>query len=229
MDRDTIRIGEVVSIDPVACTCRVVFDDDDSLNSYDLPVMQRCTYDNHDYQLPDIGEDVVVAFRRGGEEDGIVLGSFYAGEITPPESSPEKRTVVFKDGTRFSYDREAHELTMTIEGTEIVYNRRTGTITVPETITVNCTDAVVNASSSLTINSPTSTFTGDVIIQKTLSVTGLITGAGGFTVSGGSGVKATGNIELIGSMNASQDVVAGGISVMSHTHTAPHGETSGPH
>lgn len=93
METDTIRIGEVVSIDPVACTCRVVFDDDDSLNSYDLPVMQRCTYDNHDYQLPDIGEDVVVAFRRGGEEDGIVLGSFYAGEITPPESSPEKRTV----------------------------------------------------------------------------------------------------------------------------------------
>ncbi len=118
---------------------------------------------------------------------------------------------------------------MTIEGTEIVYNRRTGTITVPEMVTVNCTDAVVNASSSLTVNSPTSTFTGDVIIQKTLSVTGLITGAGGFTVSGGSGVKATGDIELIGSMNASQDVVAGGISVMSHTHTAPHGETSGPH
>lgn len=104
METDTIRIGEVVSIDPVACTCRVVFDDDDSLNSYDLPVMQRCTYDNHDYQMPDIGEDVVVAFRRGGDEDGIVLGSFYAGEVKPPESSPEKRTVAFKDGTRFSYD-----------------------------------------------------------------------------------------------------------------------------
>ena len=64
MESDSIRIGEVVALNPVACTCRVVFDDDDSLNSYDLPVMQRCTYDNHDYQMPDIGEDVVVAFRR---------------------------------------------------------------------------------------------------------------------------------------------------------------------
>ena len=33
METDTIRIGEVVSIYLVACTCRVVFDDDDSLNS----------------------------------------------------------------------------------------------------------------------------------------------------------------------------------------------------
>ena len=33
-----IKIGEVSSIDPAKCTARVVFDDEDSIVSYDLPV-----------------------------------------------------------------------------------------------------------------------------------------------------------------------------------------------
>lgn len=87
------------------------------------------------------------------------------------------------------------------------------TITAPNTVTVNCTTATVNASGSITFNSPTSTFTGDVTIQKTLSVVSHISGTGGLTVSGGSGAAVTGNLQTTG------DVVAGGISLMHHTHT----------
>lgn len=211
---DLIKIGEVSSVDPEKCTARVVFDDEDSLVSYDLQILQRNTYENQDYQMVHPGEDVVCLFLGPGQEDGFIIGSLYAGEIKPPEASIDRRTVVFSDGTRVCYDRQEHKLTVTIEGTEIVFNRLDGSITVPNAVTINCTTATVNASSSVTLDTPKTDITG------VLNVTGLITGKGGLAVSGGGGAAVTvsGNMNLEGQIDASSDVVAGGISLMNHKH-----------
>lgn len=211
---DLIKIGEVSSVDPEKCTARVVFDDEDSLVSYDLQILQRNTYENQDYQMVHPGEDVVCLFLGSGQEDGFIIGSLYAGEIKPPEASLDRRTVVFSDDTRVCYDRQEHKLTVTIEGTEIVFNRQDGSITVPNAVTINCTTATVNASSSVTLDTPKTDITG------VLNVTGLITGKGGLAVSGGGGaaVTVTGNVKLQGQIEASSDVTAGGISLMKHKH-----------
>lgn len=223
MQFDNFKIGEVSSINPARCTARVIFDDENSMVSYDLPIMQRNSMGNRDYQMPDIGEDVLCLFRSDGFEDGVIIGSFYAGDVEPPETTADRRTVVFKDGTRICYDRAAHTLTVTIAGTEIVFDQQKGSITVPDSVTVNCTTATIHASKSVTIDAPDTFFTGNITVQ------GLINGQGGFTVTGGGGVVANCNIQLNGSMAATGDVTASGISLNSHTHTAPHGETSGPH
>lgn len=223
MNFDCFKIGEVSSIDPSACTARVIFDDEGSIVSYDLPVMQRNSFGNKDYQMPDVGEDVLCLFRGNGFEDGVIIGSFYAGEVAPPESNTDRRTIVFKDGTRVCYDRAAHVLSINIEGTSIVFDRQTGTITVPSSVTVNCATATVNASGSVKIDTPDTSMTGN------LTVEGLITGNGGLTVKGGGGVVADCDIKLNGRMDATDDVTAGGISLSSHTHTGVHGETSEPH
>lgn len=223
MQFDNFKIGEVSSIDPARCTARVIFDDENSMVSYDLPIMQRNSYGNCDYQMPDIGEDVLCLFRSDGFEDGVIIGSFYAGDVEPPETTADRRAVVFKDGTRICYDRAAHTLTVTIAGTEIVFDQQNGSITVPDSVTVNCTTATIHASKSVTIDAPDTFFTGNIMVQ------GLITGQGGFTVTGGGGVVANCNIQLNGTLTATEDVVASGISLNGHTHTAPHGETSGPH
>lgn len=209
-----IKIGEVSSIDPAKCTARVVFDDEDGLVSYDLPVLQRNTLKNHDFAMPDVGEDAIVLFFGEGQEDGVILGSIYAGEVTPPESTENRRTVVFDDDTRVCYDRAEHKLTVTIEGTEVVFNRQDGSITVPNAVTINCTTATVNASSGITLDTPKTDVTG------VLNVAGLITGKGGLAVSGGGGaaVTVTGNMKLQGQIEASSDVTAGGISLMKHKH-----------
>lgn len=211
---DLIKIGEVSSVDPEKCTARVVFDDEDSLVSYDLQILQRNTYENQDYQMVHPGEDVVCLFLGPGQEDGFIIGSLYAGEIKPPEASLDRRTVVFSDDTRVCYDRQEHKLTVTIESTEIVFNRQDGSITVPNAVTINCTTATVNASSSVTLDTPKTDITG------VLNVTGLITGKGGLAVSGGGGaaVKVSGNMNLEGQLDATSDVVAGGISLMKHKH-----------
>lgn len=223
MQFDNFKIGEISSINPVKCTARVIFDDENSMVSYDLPIMQRNSLGNRDYQMPDIGEDVLCLFRSDGFEDGVIIGSFYAGDVEPPETTADRRTVVFKDGTRICYDRATHTLTVTIAGTEIVFDQQKGSITVPDSVTVNCTTATIHASKSVTIDAPDTFFTGNITVQ------GLINGQGGFTVTGGGGVVANCNIQLNGSMAATGDVTASGISLNSHTHTAPHGETSGPH
>lgn len=209
-----IKIGEISSIDPAKCTARVVFDDEDSIVSFDLPVLQRNSLKNHDYAMPDVGEDAIVLFFGEGQEDGIILGSIYAGEVTPPESTENRRTVVFDDDTRVCYDRAEHKLTVTIEGTEVVFNRQDGSITVPNAVTINCTTATVNASSGITLDTPKTDVTG------VLNVAGLITGKGGLAVSGGGGaaVTVTGNMKLQGQIEASSDVTAGGISLMKHKH-----------
>lgn len=218
---DLFKVGEVSSVDTAKCTARVVFDDEDSINSYDLPIMQRNTFGNADYGLPDIGEDVLCLFLGPGQEDGFIIGSFYAGEVTPPENSQDKRTVVFKDGTRFSYDRSTHVFTATIEGTEIVFDRQNGSITVPQGLTINCTTANLNASQKVTINTPNTEVTGNLLVR------GKFTGQGGMAISGGSGSTAV----VTGSVEVTQDVKAGGISLVGHTHTeqGDGAETSGPH
>lgn len=222
-----IKLGEISSIDPSKGTARVVFDDEDSIVSYDLPVLQRNSLKNHDYAMPDVGEDAIVLFFGEGQEDGVILGSIYADEVTPPESTGNRRTVVFEDGTRVCYDRSEHKLTVTIEGTEVVFNRQDGSITVPNAVTINCTTATVKASSSVTLDTPKTDITG------VLNVAGLITGSGGLAVSGGSGAAVTvsGNMNLQGQIDASNDVTAGGISLMGHTHTeqGDGADTSGPH
>lgn len=65
-----IKIGEVSSIDPAKCTARVVFDDEDGLVSYDLPILQRNSLKNHDFAMLDVGEDAIVLFFGEGQEDG---------------------------------------------------------------------------------------------------------------------------------------------------------------
>ncbi len=218
---DLFKVGEVSSVDPVKCTARVVFDDEDSINSYDLPILQRNTFGNHDYQTVEVGEDVLCMFLGPGQEDGFIIGSFYAGEVKPPESSNDKRTVVFKDGTRFSYDRASHVFTATIEGTEIVFDRQNGSITVPQSVKIFCTTADVNASKKVTINTPNTEVTGNLLVN------GKFTGLGGMAVSGGSGATAT----VEGTISVTKDVVANGISLTAHTHTeqGDGAETSGPH
>ena len=87
------------------------------------------------------------------------------------------------------------------------------TINAPS-VEVNCSTAVVNATSSNTITSPTSTFNGNMVVTGSLDVTGAVIG-------GAAGSFAAAVSGLTGSF--------GGISVENHTHTennVDNGQTS---
>lgn len=184
-----IKIGEVSSVNPANGTARVMFADEDEVVSHDLQVLQRNTIKNQDYAMPDIGEDVVCLFLPCGSEDGFILGSVYAGEITPPESDGNKRTVVFADGTKISYDRANHILSATIRGTE--EEDGTSIVATRENVNVVCSGTAdiqagtVNATAnSATVKASTINLTGDVTITGKLSVSGDVTAQSNITATG---------------------------------------------
>ena len=85
--------------------------------------------------------------------------------------------------------------------------------TVGGSATLTVTGSAMLKAASVTIDSPQTHVTG------ALTVDGLITGGGGMVVSGGGGATVTGNFTLNGSLSATDDVTAGGISLMHHVHT----------
>ena len=88
-------------------------------------------------------------------------------------------------------------------GTRIEHDRRTGQVT------VETTGKVLVEASEVTIDAPQTTCTGK------LTVVGLLTYQGGMAGSGGTGAAA----KIQGSIEASDDVKAGNISLASHDHT----------
>lgn len=177
--KSIIRIGEVSSIDAAKGTARVVFDDFDSIVSYDLQVICRNTFANRDYAMPDIGEDVICIFLPTGTEAGFILGSVYAGEITPPENDINRRCVEFSDGAKFMYDRKTHIFTVAIGDTKITANEDGVDVDSKSTVhaKVGSNEVTLDASG--------------VAIKGDLTVTGNITATGSASVAS---VSASGSV-----------------------------------
>lgn len=176
-----IRLGEVSSVNAEKGTACVVFDDDDGVVSAELPVLHRNTFSNKDYSMPDVGEDVLCLFLPNGLEDGFILGSIYAGEVTPPENTIDKRTVVFSDDTRVSYDRAEHVLTVSIGDTTIEANGDSVRIDAASDVTIK---------GSITLDGDVKV-TGKVDADGDVSTSGKLTASGDIATTGGDVVSAT--------------------------------------
>lgn len=110
-------------------------------------------------------------------------------------------------------------------GQKIVLRRDGIEVETPGWLHATVSGAATVKAASVTIDSPTTTITGDVKIEKSLAVVGQITGTGGLAVSGGSGATVDGSMKTTG------DVIAGGISLQTHVHSGVQGgsgTTGGP-
>ena len=164
--KSIIRVGEIHSVNYENATARVHFPDDDDLVSYDMQILHRNTMKNKDYNMPDIGEDVLCLCLPSGLASGFILGSIYAGDVTPPENDGDKRTIVFSDGAKCSYDRKTSQMEITIGETEITANKKRVTMKTPLEVDITAAEVTVNAH-KMHVN-------GD--LGATLGATGVITG-----------------------------------------------------
>ena len=180
-----------------------------------LPVLAQRTVNDCEYDLPDIGQDVVVIFMPNGLESGFVLGGFYNTNQRPNQTTPDIYQHSFKDGTFLQYDRSAHVLTADVKGdivvkatgnadinvtgnvTEAVGGSLTATVTGNVTVASSAT-VTIKASSAITLNAPT------VNIQGTLNTSAQGGGAG--------------SANITGTMKATGDITAGNISLQNHVH-----------
>jgi len=121
-----IRKGVVQQTYPERGTARVVLPDADGLVTYELQVLFKRTVDNKDYDMPDIGEQVVCLFLPNGREQGFVIGSPYSTVDQVPMISQEKKHYLWKDGAFFTYDREFHYGILDMTACDGVFEIKTG-------------------------------------------------------------------------------------------------------
>lgn len=130
-----IRVGVVSSINPGKCTATVAFQEFGNLVTYDLPIVVKQSLSNKDYWLPDINEQVICVFLPIGIETGFILGSIYSSEDEPVIANPNKRSMIFSDGTSVEYDRSNHELTINVVSGKVNITAETAHVTASTTIT----------------------------------------------------------------------------------------------
>jgi phage baseplate assembly protein V len=111
-----IRRGIVVAVDEKTARVRVQMPDLGVVSNW-LPVLHHKTHQDKAYWLPDIGEYVIVAYDEEGEHsDGYVLGSIYNEADKPPITDKNKYFIRFNDGTEIEYDRQQHNLRISVKG-----------------------------------------------------------------------------------------------------------------
>lgn len=127
------------------------------------------------------------------------MSSIYSTANPAPSHSPTVDTAVYPDGAVIQYDHGSHALTATLP---------------------DGSSATVTAS-HVTSNAPETTCTGNLTVEKNLTVNGYSALNAGLGVQQGSGGGAAAVIS--GSMAVTDDVVASGISLLHHVHSGVQG------
>lgn len=102
-----MRKGKVSSINAAKGLVSVYYPDRDNVTDV-LPMLA-----NGVYNMPQIGDDVIVVHSSDDESDGVVLGTFWNGSVEPPATSCE---VFFyeieKDKAYIKYDKRTGVMTV---------------------------------------------------------------------------------------------------------------------
>lgn len=202
-----IRVGFVNARQPEKMRVKVTVPDTTGaeLVTDFLPVLCPRACGDMQYDLPDVGDQVLCLFLSYGLEQGFVLGAMY-GKQNPPVQSGDKWHRKFRDGTFLEYDRERHKLVANVRGD------------VEITATGNL-DAKVEGSVSSQSQGPTS-----VASQAQVSVSAPSMNFGGVGGATSAGMQGTFNL-------TQGDIIVEGISFLNHVHTCPAcgSNTSPPH
>ena len=142
----------------------------------------------------------MIVFSPGGDlTRGIILPALYSQAFDTPESSDSIHTTHYPDGAVVQYDHAAHTLTATLPG---------GTATI--------------TADKVTSNAPSTICTGDLTVMKNLIIMQSATVNGATALNGGVNAKAGagGDVAMAvqGTIKASDDVLAGAISLARHPH-----------
>ncbi|MCI6937310.1 MAG: phage baseplate assembly protein V [Clostridiales bacterium] len=122
--RRVIRIGNVSSVNPETMSCRVVFPDMDDNVSAELPLLNTGSAYCKEYWLPVVNEQVVCLMLPNdggtGNNEGIILGSFFNDVDKPVKTGPGIRRIDFGDGSYVEHDSNTGNLTIQATGNIVI-------------------------------------------------------------------------------------------------------------
>ncbi|MED5596115.1 phage baseplate assembly protein V [Janthinobacterium sp. P210006] len=151
------------------------------------------------WSAPTVGEQVVVLSPGGDLTRGTTLPALFSQAFDAPELNQSVHTTHYPDGAVVQYDHAAHALTANLPG---------GTATI--------------TADKVTSNAPSTICTGDLTVMGNLLVEQSATVNGATALNGGVNAKAgaAGGVAMAvqGTIKASEDVLAGAISLAKHPH-----------
>jgi phage baseplate assembly protein V len=184
-------IGIVKERDPATYRIRATLPEYDGMVSPWCNVLAAKTALDKHAALPDIGEQVVILLELDLNR-GFVVGAVYSNVDTVPTTDGDTTITKFSDGAYVAYNRKTHTMTVLTSGT------------------INVTASTINITA-------TSTHNGNITVNGDVSINGNLSASGNASVSGA--ISAAGGISG-----------SGGLSFEGHTHTDSRGgSTSTPH
>ena len=177
----TLQFGTVAAVDASRHALRVTLPALENLQTDWLPMITPAALGNQFYSLPDVGTLVVCLLDAQGES-GAVLGAIYNDADPAPASHADLHVLQYSNGTRIEHDR------------------RTGDVL------VKTSGKVLVQASAVTIDAPTTTTTGNLLVQGSFTYQGGMMGSGG----AGNAAQINGNISITGNVEAGGNIDAGG-------------------
>ena len=129
--------------------------------------------DDREYHAPSVGEQVVVLSPSGELSQGVIIGSI-SQDLFPDAGDDANPRTIYADGTVIEYNKASHTLTI-------------DTSAASGTVLIKCNEATIEAVSSVTIDTPNTTCTGNLSVAKSLTMG-----------DGGSTATITGNVDISG-------------------------------
>lgn len=181
---------------------RVQFPDLDGMVSGWLPMIVKKSLKDKECLTLDIGEQVACVLDEYFES-GCVIGAVYSDEDVPPVTSADKYHFAFFDGGSFEYDRNSGKLTIVTTGD--AYVSAGGAVTLRSPVGV-------------TLDTPSTICTGDLLVKGGLTYQGGMTGSGGSGGSGGESATISGGMRVTGDIEATGKILDSGGNSNHHTH-----------
>ncbi|WP_240453572.1 phage baseplate assembly protein V [Janthinobacterium agaricidamnosum] len=187
--QNLIRLGTIAEVKGARARVRL----GPTLTTEWLKWATRRAGNTRTWSAPTVGEQVIVFSPGGDLTRGIIVPALYSQEFDAPDTSDSIHTTHYPDGAVVQYDHAAHALTATLHG---------GTATI--------------TADKVTSNAPSTICTGDLTVMKNLIVNGATALNGGVNAKAG----AAGGVAMAvqGTVKASDDVLAGAISLLKHPH-----------
>lgn len=99
---------------------------------------------------PTVGEQRLLFSPYGDTGQGVIGQAIYQDDHDAPTESADVDVTEYPDGSRVEYDSASNTLTVTVAG--------------DGNVIVNCQQATIAAADSVTVDTPTCTITGDLVV-----------------------------------------------------------------
>jgi phage baseplate assembly protein gpV len=208
-----VRVGTIMAVDLAAKSVRVKSGDIET--TWLRWPAGRAGAGKRRWDAPEVGEQVVMISPGGDMRQALVLPGVYQDAHDAPSADANKDHVTYGDGTVIEYDRGSHTLVANLGDSQILANRSKIELTIGGTkLTLTASGSTLETP-QLTVDAPTSTFTGAVTVQGPFAYEGGMTGSGGSGASVQGPVAITGgtvthNSKNIGSTHTHSGVQGGG-------------------